>query len=213
MDQRFVIDMFIGRSTLEFAIQKEHSPVRGRIRNRNAVTESGIAVPNYAVYGIDRLSIRVAVFVNTDHRTGLSDFLLGRHFYWFSDLNIVTHRWTANMGGDFYTYYMLRVIYYEGNRLLDTDCRMEDTIKHHYYPEWSDDEDGQEEFRVNRIVALEREYLNSKLQKYKKSVVFQEGAWICTPQEIRQCMKVLDENDIPWDKVVFIEKYGDYHRR
>jgi hypothetical protein len=89
---------------------------------------------------------------------------------------------------------------------------MDDTIKHHYYPEWSDDED-EEEDRNARIVTLEREYLDSKLQKYKKSDVFQEGAWICSSQEVNRYMKVLKENDIPWDKVVFIEKYGDYHRR
>lgn len=132
------------------------------------------------------------------------------------------------MGGDFYTYYMLRVIYYEGNRLDQTDCRMDNTIKHHYYPEWSVNEEGEDPSsggrtllpfhpekadRVHRFVALEREYLDSKLQKYKKSVVFQEGAWICSPQEVNLYMKVLKENDIPWDKVVFIEKYGDYHRR
>ena len=115
------------------------------------------------------------------------------------------------MGGDFYTYYMLRVIYQGRCRLEDADCRMDNTIKHHYYPEWSVDEEGED--RVHRFVALEREYLDSKLQKYKKSVVFQEGAWICSPQEVNLYMKVLKENDIQWDKVVFIEKYGDYHRR
>ncbi len=115
------------------------------------------------------------------------------------------------MGGDFYTYYMLRVSYEDKNKLKEADCRIDDSIRHHYYPEWSDDEE--EELPTKSRVALDREYLDSKLQKYKKEVVFQEGAWICSPQEVHQYMKILQENSIPWDKVLRIEKYGDYHRR
>ena len=113
------------------------------------------------------------------------------------------------MGGDFYTYYMLRIRYYDGDTLQEDDCRIDDTIKHHYYPEWSDDW----AHGMDHIARLEREYLHSKLQTYKTTILFQEKVWLCSPHDIIQYLKIIEENDIPLENVVFVEKYGDYHRR
>lgn len=119
------------------------------------------------------------------------------------------------MGCDFYTYYVVRIEYKDGDKTEVKSQEIESTRERHYFWEIDGrDEDFEELNDYYKRYSSQRErQIENELSQYPRKDIYKDGKWLCIESSKEKYIKYCNGMEIPEEAVISIWKEGDFHYR
>jgi FMN phosphatase YigB (HAD superfamily) len=119
------------------------------------------------------------------------------------------------MGCDFYTYYVVRVEYKDGDKTEVKSQEIESTRERHYFWEIDDrDEDFEEynDYYIRRGQERERQ-IENEISQYPRKDIYKDGKWLCVESSKEKYISICKKMEINEKDIISIWKEGDFHYR
>lgn len=120
------------------------------------------------------------------------------------------------MGCDFYTYYVVRIEYKNGDKIEVKSEEIEGTRESHYFWEikryWSEDFEELNDYHIRCSKERQRQ-IDNELRKYPRMDIYKDGQWLCIDSSKEKYIKYCKEMEINETDVISIWKEGDFHYR
>lgn len=119
------------------------------------------------------------------------------------------------MGCDFYTYYVVRIEYKNGEEVKVEEYKLEETTERHYFLgdlEWDEDFEERNDY-FERCHIHRNEQIEQELSRYTTAHLYKNNRWLCVSDAKEKYQQLLKKLGIKEESVVQIWKQGDAHLR